>query len=163
MYVHRKTCIAMFLEPYSFRLFTMLLISAIQQSDSVIHTCVHAKLLQSCRVFVNPWTVACQAPLFMGFSRQEYWSGLPCPPPGDLPDPGTEPLSQASSALADGFFTTSATREIPTSITEASASLNSMTWSIAPRGKGHWGTVLQLFPSFLASRDTAFPTVLPHL
>ena len=41
------------------------------------------------------WTVASQAPLSMGFSRQEYWSGLPCPPPGDLPDPGTEPRSPA--------------------------------------------------------------------
>ena len=138
---------------------------------TVLEDLCHMHLSRACmlscfshvRVFVNPWTVACQAPLFMGFSRQEYWSGLPCPPPGDLPDPGTEPLSQASSALADGFFTTSATRETPTSITEASASLNSMTWSIASRGKEHWGTVLQLFPSFLASRDTAFPTVLPHL
>ena len=44
------------------------------------------------------WTVACQAPLFMGFSRQEYWSGLLCPPPGDLSDPGMEPRSPALSA-----------------------------------------------------------------
>ena len=42
----------------------------------------------------------------MGVSRQEYWSGLPCPPPGDLPDPGIEPESPASPALARGFFTT---------------------------------------------------------
>ena len=48
------------------------------------------------------WTVARQAPLSMGFSRQEYWSGLPFPPPGDLPDPGIEP---GSPILADGFFT----------------------------------------------------------
>ena len=41
------------------------------------------------------WTVALQAPLFMGFSRQEYWSGLPFPPPGDLPDPGIESTSPA--------------------------------------------------------------------
>ena len=45
------------------------------------------------RLFATPWTVACQALLSMGFSRQEYWSGLLCPPPGDLPDPGIEPLS----------------------------------------------------------------------
>ena len=45
------------------------------------------------QLFVIPWTVAHQAPLSLGFSRQEYWSGLPCPPPGDLPDPGTEPVS----------------------------------------------------------------------
>ena len=51
----------------------------------------------------NPWTVACQTPLSMGLSWQEYWNGLPFPPPGDLPDPGIEP---ASPALASGFFTT---------------------------------------------------------
>ena len=52
--------------------------------------------------FVIPWTVACQAPLSMGFSRQEYWSRLPCPPRGDLPNPGIEPRSPA---LPGGFFT----------------------------------------------------------
>ena len=51
------------------------------------------------------WTVARQAPLSMGFSRQEYWSRLPCPPPGDLPHPGTEPMSPSSLALGGGFFT----------------------------------------------------------
>ena len=45
---------------------------------------------------MNPWTVACQAPLSMGFSRQDYWSGLPCPPPEDLPHPGIEPASITS-------------------------------------------------------------------
>ena len=53
--------------------------------------------------FATPWTVACQAPLSMEFSRQEYWSGLPFPPPGDLPDLGIELVSPA---LAGGFFTT---------------------------------------------------------
>ena len=57
------------------------------------------------------WTVACQAPPSMGFSRQEYWSGLPCPPPGHLPNPGTEPTSFMSPELANRFFTTSTTRE----------------------------------------------------
>ena len=51
--------------------------------------------LSHVRLFVTPWTTAHQAPLSMGFSRQEYWSGWPCPPPGDLPDPGIEPLSPA--------------------------------------------------------------------
>ena len=57
----------------------------------------------------NP--IACQAPLFMRFQRQEYWSGLPCPPLGDLPDPGIKPTSLSSPALAGWFFTTGATRE----------------------------------------------------
>ena len=62
-------------------------------------------------LFATPWTVACQAPLSMGFSRQEYWSGLPCPPPGDLPNPGIEPTAAVSPALTGGFFTTSTTWE----------------------------------------------------
>ena len=52
------------------------------------------------RLFGTPWTVAYQAPLFMGFSRQEYWSGLPFPSPGDLPDPGIKPRSPAMQADA---------------------------------------------------------------
>ena len=64
-------------------------------------------------LFVTLWTVAHQSPLSMGFSRQIYWSGLLCPPPGDLPDPGIEPASFKSPALAVGFFTPSATREAP--------------------------------------------------
>ena len=52
--------------------------------------------------FATPWTVACQAPLSMGFPRQEYWSGLPFLSPGDLPDPGIEPVSHA---FAGEFFT----------------------------------------------------------
>ena len=53
----------------------------------------------------TPWTVAHQAPLSMEFSRQEYWSGLPCSPPGDLPNPGIETTPPASPALAGRFFT----------------------------------------------------------
>ena len=63
------------------------------------------------RCFSSSWTIARQAPLSMGFSRQEYWSGLPFPSPGDLPNPGIEPATLRSPALADGFFTTSATWE----------------------------------------------------
>ena len=69
--------------------------------------------LSHVRLFVTPWTVVCQALLSMGFSRQEYWSGLPCPALGDLPNPGIKPLSLTSPALAGGFFTTSATWEAP--------------------------------------------------
>ena len=55
---------------------------------------------------MTPWTVAHQAPLTMGFSRQEYWSGVPFPSPRDLPDPGIEPVAPVSLALAGGPFTT---------------------------------------------------------
>ena len=63
-------------------------------------------LLSHVQLFVTPWTIAHQPPLFMEFSRQEYWSGLPFPPPGDLPNPGIKPISPASPAVAGGFFTT---------------------------------------------------------
>ena len=68
-------------------------------------------VLSRVRLFVASWTVARQAPLSMGLSWQEYWSGLPFPPPGDLPNPGVEPASLLSPALADGLFTGSATWE----------------------------------------------------
>ena len=60
-------------------------------------------MLSCVQLFVTPWTITHQAPLSMGFSRQEYWSGLPFPTPGDLPNPGIE---LAFPALAGGFFTT---------------------------------------------------------
>ena len=63
------------------------------------------------RLFVTPWTVARQASLSMGFSKQEYWSGLPSPPPRDLPHPGIKPASLMSPALAGRFFTLSITWE----------------------------------------------------
>ena len=58
---------------------------------------------KSCPTLATPWIVTCQIPLFMGFSRQEYWSGFPFPFPGDLPDPGIKPRSPA---LVGRFFTT---------------------------------------------------------
>ena len=61
--------------------------------------------------FATLWIIARQAPLPMGFSRQEHSSGLPCPSPGDLPDPGIKPISLMSPALADEFFTTRANWE----------------------------------------------------
>ena len=63
------------------------------------------------RLFAILWTAGCQAPLFMGFPRQEYWRGLPCPPSRDLPDPGIEPASLMSPAMAGAFFTITATWE----------------------------------------------------
>ena len=67
--------------------------------------------LSHVRLFVTLWTVACWAPLSMGFSKQEYWSGLPFPPSGYPPDPEVEPASPVSPALAGGLCTTSATWE----------------------------------------------------
>ena len=68
--------------------------------------CSHFNQVQ---LFVTLWTIVCQSPLSMGFSRQEYWSGLPFPPLGNLPNPGIEPTSPTSPALTGRFFTT----EIP--------------------------------------------------
>ena len=61
---------------------------------------VKVKSLSRVRLFAIPWTIAYQAPLYTGFSRQEYWSGLPFPSPGDLPDPGINPRSPAFQAHA---------------------------------------------------------------
>ena len=63
-------------------------------------------------LFATLWTAALQAPLFMGFSRQECWIGLPCPPPGDLPNPGIKPESLKSPAFVGRFFTMSAIWEV---------------------------------------------------
>ena len=68
---------------------------------------MHVFVLSPVQLFVSPWTAALQDPLSMEFSKQEYWSGLPLPTPGDLPDPGIEPIFLASPALAGRFFTTS--------------------------------------------------------
>ena len=69
------------------------------------------QLLSHVWLFATPCTVACQAPLSMGFSRQEYWSGLLFPPPGNLRNPGIKPMSLMSPALAGRFFASSATWE----------------------------------------------------
>ena len=69
---------------------------------TAIRECVCTQTLQSCLTFVTPWMVARQTPLSLGFSKQEYWSGLPFPPPGYFPDPGIEPMSPVSPALQVG-------------------------------------------------------------
>ena len=73
----------------------------IHSSVRKLHVCVSVKSLSRVRLFATLWTVAPQAPLSMGFSKQGYWSGLPCPPPGHLPDSGIEPESLKSPALAN--------------------------------------------------------------
>ena len=75
-----------------------------------IHFCAVLKSLSCVRLFATLWTIALCP---WRFSRQESWSGLPCPPPGDLPDPGLSPHLLRPPTLAGGFFTTSATWEAP--------------------------------------------------
>ena len=93
-----------------------------------------ASSLNCVRLCATPWTVACQAPLSMGFSRQEYWSGLPSPPPGDFPEPGIEPKSPA---LAGRFFTTSVTWEAQDIIDEALNPTSNVTQLEKSRAKSH--------------------------
>ena len=76
-----------------------------------LNSTVHACMLSCVQLFVTRWTVTHQTPPSMGFSRQEYWSGWPCPPPGDLPDPGIELVPPMLPALAGKFSITSATWE----------------------------------------------------
>ena len=72
----------------------------------VVHMLSHFSYIQ---LFATLWTVNLQAPLYLGFSRREYWNELPCPPPGHLPNPGIKPSSRISPALAGRFFTSVAT------------------------------------------------------
>ena len=76
-----------------------------------MHACMRAKLLQSCLTLCDP--MDCSLPGFSvhGLLQARIWSGLPCPPPGSLPNRGIEPVSLLSPARASGFFTTSATQE----------------------------------------------------
>ena len=85
----------------------------LESRNSHWSTCDHEVAGSHVQLVATPRTVGCQAPQSMGFSRQEYWSGLPFPFPGDLPHPGIELRSLMSPALAGGFFTTSATWEVP--------------------------------------------------
>ena len=83
---------------------------ALDKSSMFWQVCMLSRF--SCvRLFVILWIVAHQAPLSMQFPRQEYWSGLLCPPPGDLPDPGIKPKVLISPSLTGGFFISSATWE----------------------------------------------------
>ena len=77
-----------------------------------MHECVlsHFSHIQ---LFATPWSIASQAPLSMGFSSQEYWSGLPCPSPRNPPNPGIKPMSLVSPALGGRFFTISPTWKAP--------------------------------------------------
>ena len=88
-------------------------VGMLQGKDSLMYSKIQKTHTMGCvlscfshvQIFATLWAIALQASLSMGFSKQEYWSGLPCPPPEDLPDPGIEPMSLMSPALAGGFFT----------------------------------------------------------
>ena len=110
-----------------------------------VHACVLSRF--SCvQLFVTPWTVALQVPLSMGFFRQEYWSGLPCPPLEGLPNPEIQLASLLSPALAGGFFTTSTTWEaLDLNISDAPCLL---------LGR----KVMTNLDSILKSRDITLPT-----
>ena len=99
---------------------------------SLVDLCVCVRCRFSrVRLYATLWTVAWQAPLSMGFSRQEYWSGLPCPPQGDLPDPGIEPEPMClTSAMADRFLTTSTMWEAPLLTLGKSPNLCSVAMSV---------------------------------
>jgi len=75
--------------------------------------CALLRYISCVQLCATPWIVACQDPLSMGFSRQEYWSGVPSPSPGDLSHQRIKPTSLMSPALAGRFFTTSTTWEAP--------------------------------------------------
>ena len=95
------------LDPMKMQMFLFFMEQLYVLYMDIMTLCVcYAELLSHVQLFTTPWTVACQAPLSMEFSRQEYWSGLPFPFLGDLPDPRIKPVSFVFPALADGFFTT---------------------------------------------------------
>ena len=84
-------------------------ISCVLCDRRTLYVHAHAQLLSHVWHFVTPWTVSHQTPLPMEFSREEYWTGLPFPSPGNLPNPGSEPTSLLSPTIVDIFIITSAT------------------------------------------------------
>ena len=122
------------------------------RDDFSINILETAQLLNCVRLFATPWTVAHKAPLSVEFSRQEYWGGLPFPTPGDLPDPGIEPTSLVSPALASGFFTTSAAWEAPPT--------NSWHQFSLCVEEPPWKQILQLLSSLQISLLTWLPSCL---
>ena len=87
-----------------------------EHNKATLSSCMQAKSIQSCLTLCSPMDCSLPGPLSKGFFRQENWNGVPCPPPGDLPEPGIEPVSLgslASPVLVGGFLTTSTTCEAP--------------------------------------------------
>ena len=110
---------------------------------------------------MTTWTVVHQAPLSMGFCRQGYWSGLPCPPPADISDPGTKPVSLESSTLAGVFFTTSATWHLTAVLLPGKPHGRRSLVGCSPRGCKESDTTERLhfhFPLFMHWRRKWQPT-----
>ena len=118
------------------------------------------------QLFANLWTIALQAPLSMGLSRQEYCSGFPCPPPGDLPNPGIELASLPSPAWAGSFFTTSATWEAHSSVSITSFKKKKLLWLKMAKcywkcRSAFWGATEQKCIAFMRKKITSFMEKLP--
>ena len=137
--------------------------------DDPAHCLAHGECMLSLfnhvQLFATPWTVTHHTPLSMGFSRQEYWSGLPCLPPGDLPDPGVEPDSLISLAFIDRVFTTEPPGKSLVQLgihksLSVSTGLPSLTVAIKGAGKMSFGTNKV---ETEAERFLVFAWVLPEL
>ena len=105
---------------------------------------VKVLVISHVQLFVTPWTVAHQAPLSMGFSRQEYWSGLPCSLPGDLPHPGFEPTSLMSHVPIGRFFTTWEDYA-PTPANPCPSSYKTVNWAWTVRSDLVWLSVTEKY------------------
>ena len=123
--------------------------------------CMQAKLLQSHLTLWDPWTVARQPPLSMGFSRQGDWSGLSCSPWGDCPNPGIEPVSLTSPALAGRFFTASATWESHLMIYAETEGWISNRW-MGRTGKNQIRSVAQSCPTLCNPMNRSTPGLPVH-
>ena len=133
---------------------------ALQLESQTSHTCANhytaceVSSVTSDRLFVTPWSVARQAPLSIGFFKQEYESGLPRPPPGDLPNPGIEPKTLTSSALEGRVFTTSTTwkatqHQLPSTGWLKTAFPSSLPFQSASKFKRLFSCILSISVSFL--------------
>ena len=109
--------------------------------------------LSRVQLFATLWTIACQAPLSVGFSRQEHWSGLPLPPPWDLPIPGIKTMSLVSPESAGRFFTTSATWTLLGSGESQTPSANYIS--------RHWTSVCTNLISFNPQPDKGGAIIIP--
>ena len=127
-------------------------------SRTVRNVKVNVKLLSRVRLFVTPWTVAHQAPPSMGFSRQEYWSGLPFPSPGDLPNSGIEPRSP--SMQADTL--TSEPILVNSNICYCEIVINTQTWSVGFHQPAATFIISRRLYNVTVKPDTLFPKHALH-